>query len=226
MSLLQKNNVVEFIKKASIIVRENLEIVGSCATYLWPENGKYDFWKGYSYEIPKEEQIRSAFCSAMQSTGEVICELEWNIYNPGPRSIRVSGEIDIVCYQRNSFIRIPLILLEVKRLWYIKDWQNKHSEMTYMIQQDINKIKPVYDNIRKIAPKNAQEILAGVIIVGFSDSATNLEKLAADSFTKTSGIAQPIALWLDNFNKPCFEYEYDHDKTIPIYTRADLIILD
>lgn len=98
MSWHNLDSICEEIKSASQQVREILGSVGSHAHYLWPEKAGQSICKGYSYDIPKEEQIRSAYWLAFHGTNRVICELEWNVYESRGKVPRVKGEIDIVGY--------------------------------------------------------------------------------------------------------------------------------
>ncbi len=212
--VFSQEDYIERITDASYQVRQTLKDVGSSATYLWPKKGgEYQAWKGYSYEIPKEEQIRSAFWSALQSD-EIVCELEWNIYTTEARP-KVSGEIDIVGYMRKSNLGLPSLFLEIKRTWNLKGWHNKGSEMLAGIKMDIEKLGPVFKATKKLAKKEGSQIFAGVVVIGFSDQAATASEL---DIKKIEG-SKVSRLWPDVDKDVCFKNER------PIYVRADLIIL-
>lgn len=205
-------------------VRDDLSLVGRRAGYSWPGTpGR--IWRGYSYEIPKEEQIRSAFWAHLHDRERLVCELEWNHYESDGGLVAVGGEIDLVGFDRQGDPGAPVLLLEFKRVWWLTPrrpwsiWQNKVREMKGGIERDADKLRDV---LASLGGHRAQVPLAAVVVVAFSDEPARL-KSEFRSKDWVEGTARE-EIW--DVGEPLCEAELGDGMTPrPIYSRADLLIV-
>jgi len=103
--------------------------------YFWQTNSQHYNVPGFSYDIPKEEQIRSAVYAEICP----ICydvELEWNLYVTEGRSDDYDGrdnarigEIDLVCFPKTDKNKQKIIFMEIKRFSYLSTWNRKEKDI-------------------------------------------------------------------------------------------------
>ncbi len=217
--------LVERIEAAAKIVRGDLAIVGARASYVWPQSGVLKHWGGYSYEIPKEEQIRSAFWSALHDRETLACELEWNLYEELPRGVGATGEVDIAGFAVEGVVAPPTLLLEVKRWWWLQGWNNKLPEMRAGIEADVRKLRNAVSSIEMCG---VFPLLAGAIVVGFAETP---DALAAGwpKVTPPEAGFEVRSLWNDTevlCRSPIDNRKTGAVESRDVYSRADLLILD
>lgn len=139
------------------------------AFHLMPDETGSTCYAGFSYTIPKEEQVRSRLYNELLSERDVCCavELEWNLYSTNSGSkVRAAGEIDIVRFRGAP----PIVdLVEVKRLWNIAGWNNKRRELLSGIENDATKLR----GARKVLDDAGKDVgFAGVFVASFADTPT------------------------------------------------------
>ena len=113
--------------------------------YLWPEKDPKKpgavLWSrcpGYSYDLPKEEQIRTELACELRSR-ELSMELEWNYYQLQDLRHPQRQEIDLAVFEENA-----LHLVEVKRIWNELDiWVNKSKELVLSVQSDEMRLRRI-----------------------------------------------------------------------------------
>ncbi|MCW5804121.1 MAG: hypothetical protein KIT31_17240 [Deltaproteobacteria bacterium] len=177
---MDSNSVTEYtdsaiignLKAAARRAHESLRGIGQRAFYSYPDDaGRFD---GFSYTIPKEEQIRSEFYRHLDAADGVRYELEWNTYERRQVRGRVrivrAGEIDLVGFQSNAVVAA----LEVKRIWSLDGWYAKAPEHLRAIESDIDKLRPL---LTELARRESGVPLAGVIVARFADSAERMQVL-------------------------------------------------
>ena len=166
------------IRTAAARAHASILGVGNEAFYPYPDdNGEYF---GFSYTIPKEEQLRSEFYRHLDThDGDgPRFELEWNLYerHAGARSDVVKCEIDLVGFHKRAIVAA----LEVKRAWRLKGWNNKPQEQLDGIASDLGKLEGVLGAVGS----GARRPLAGVIVARFTDSADNRRELESALSTR------------------------------------------
>lgn len=197
----------ESLKRPLRSVRKALEQVGRSSSYLWTDN---KLWSGYSYTIPKEEQIRSALYAALSK--ELVVETEWTLYEPGPRQgqVRACGEIDLVGFtlqgEAKAGVTPPVLLLEVKRAWHIAGWNNKPQEMARAIERDVERLREIK---KKLGDKDKS--VAGVLVASFRDD----EK--ANPLCKVEN-RECLLDWAN-----LYEWQVDDERRVAISMRFDWI---
>ena len=153
------------LSQAATELRAEFEHVADRAFYLWPETDPSEC-RGFSYTIPKEEQIRSHLHHALRAADpEAAVELEWNVYgSTGGKHARVTiaGEVDIVRFGRT------VDLFEVKRIWNITGWNNKRGELLGGIEADRAKLADVRHALTT-GGRTPGDV--GVVVASFSDRA-------------------------------------------------------
>jgi hypothetical protein len=119
---------------------------------------------GFTYVIPKEEQIRCALYSFLKKDFNLI-EIESDLI----KNNRVISEFDL------RIISSSDLFIEIKRAWSLKNWINKYSEWIYDWKKDIEKLdnldNPEYSN--SIINKNFKKCF---VLVTFADNNNNLSK--------------------------------------------------
>ncbi len=216
-------SLISALQRAGKSARHDLELVGAHAGYSWPTTPSR-LWQGYSYEIPKEEQIRSAFWAHLHDRNSLVCELEWNHYGDQERVGSVRSEIDLVGFARTAPPTLPVLLLEFKRVWRLKPqpssrWLNKTAEMKDGIKNDIRKLRRV---LKSFSSHAGPPPLAGVVVVAFSDDPTNL----APPWTQWDvwpTVSEEYELWAGE--TPLCRTEIAEGETREIYSRADLLVV-
>ncbi len=140
----QKVDTMELFSDKSLA-----KIVGRIQTqknwYLWPENDPNKqgsvLWSkcpGYSYDLPKEEQVRTELACELRDQG-LSSELEWNYYLPQDLRHTLKQEVDIAVFEENS-----LHLVEVKRIWNELDiWVDKPKELILAVQSDEMRLRRI-----------------------------------------------------------------------------------
>ncbi len=174
------DELIKLISAASESVQEDLRVIGSHSAFLWPSPAPR-LWGGYSYEIPKEEQIRSAFWAKLHNRDSLVCELEWNAYEIGPRGVQVDGEIDLVGFRVNPSsgdVAGPDVLLEFKRVWLLTRWNNKRDDQRGGLEQDVLKLRRVVAALRSMTVPCVPR-LVGVLVAGFTHSEEALDRIEA-----------------------------------------------
>jgi hypothetical protein len=215
---LNSARIAELMKDATGKVPEVLQAIGDRATYLWPTAGKADrACRGYSYDIPKEEQIRSALWAALQSSGELSCELEWNAYVCEREIPSVAGEIDIVGFDSTKE-GLPVLLVEVKRAWMLMGWCNKLSEMRMRTDLDLAKLAGVRDRIVELEQPLPAKVVAYVFLVCFTDSSADW-----DRFRQELRLDGAIQVWTDPEGAPRLWHEAGADRRSGISTHGYLL---
>jgi hypothetical protein len=208
------SSMVKRLKIAADIVRADLKLVGERASYPWPGSDK--LWGGYSYEIPKEEQVRSAFWAQLHDREIMACELEWNHYQMTGRKI-ANSEIDLVGFPCIGTSRAPVLLLEFKRVWSLNGWLNKSREMKAGIAKDMARLRRVLASLKvcsEVPP------LAGVVVVAFSDDKS---RGARDSSWDVWPGSTSEELW--DVGEPICVSSLNETRRREIYSRADLFIV-
>ena len=184
--------------------RKQLGGVGEASSYLWADG---ELWSGYSYTIPKEEQIRSALYKELSN--RLIIETEWTLYEKGPRGqVRACGEIDLVGFGGNGkALRGPTLLLEIKRAWHLAGWVNKPRETAAAIKRDVIRLRDVKEMLAGVHA----EPMAAVLIASFRDDGSSEPLLYVDEW-------ETVLDW-DHL----YRWEADRGKSIDINVRFDLI---
>lgn len=163
---------LDVLRGAAAKLRAEFKKVAGCASYLWPgpsAGAASMVCRGFSYTIPKEEQIRSLLYSVLRDdepNGAV--ELEWNVYRAttGPRSrVAAAAEIDLVRFRSSK----AMDLLEVKRVWSIRGWNNKKEELLGGIETDRAKLDYASQAVKASGIGCG---IVGIVVASFSDSAT------------------------------------------------------
>lgn len=122
-----------------------LEAVGQRNGYFWPErDGTLSQWHGYTYEIPKEEQVRTELVSNLKSEGRAI-EVEWNWYHS--QRPQECGEVDIAVF--DTLDRLPSHLIEVKRTWRISGWNAKPAEQRAGLEADLARLRDISESVAR-----------------------------------------------------------------------------
>ena len=157
---------IEVLCCAAEAIRGELKHVAGRAFYVWPDRPLV--CQGFSYVIPKEEQIRSQLYALLrEDNGSGAVELEWNTYHAVPgsrRRVERSGEIDIVRFRSDDKVD----LIEVKRVWRIVGWINKRDELCRGIDTDRAKLTVAR---RALESRGKCCEIVGVFVASFSDSA-------------------------------------------------------
>ena len=81
MARRERTDVTQ-LRKAAGEVMTALSRTSEAARYAFPIRGAFKTFSGYSYDLPKEEQIRSQLYRALANEQGLTCELEWNLYAP------------------------------------------------------------------------------------------------------------------------------------------------
>lgn len=161
---------LDVLRSAAAELRAEFKRVAGLAFYLWPEAAAaHSVWRGFSYTIPKEEQVRSLLHAVLRQDDPAgAVELEWNVYRAtiGPRSrVAAVGEIDLVRFRSAGVVD----LLEVKRVWSITGWNNKADELLGGIEADRAKL----DQARQTLTASGKACgIVGVVVASFADRAT------------------------------------------------------
>jgi hypothetical protein len=87
---------------------------------------------GFTYDIPSEEQIRSALYAFLRKKGYLV-ELESDLFRKDSK--RVVGEYDLRVINKEYDL-----IVEVKRAWGLKNWSNKYKEFSDSWEEDISKL--------------------------------------------------------------------------------------
>lgn len=221
---LNRDVLLARVKAAAPQVREDLRLVGARARYLWPTSEAPTTWSGYSYEIPKEEQIRSAFWASLHDREVLACELEWNIYEQdGPR-VRSAGEIDLAGFAVQGATAPPVLLLEFKRTWFFKGWLNKRGEMRAGIAGDIAKLREVITAASQGPVGVSAPQLAGVVVVSFVDQLAALDEASFANLPDVTALGVThVELWRDQ--SPLCEAPIDTGVPRTVHSRADFLAL-
>lgn len=219
-----RSEMVDRIKRAAQAVRDDLATVGRHAAYVWP-SGPATAWEGFSYEIPKEEQIRSCFWARMHEGSSLACELEWNVYVRGERGVKLLGEVDLVGFRVSEHRAPPVLLLEFKRVWTLLHWVKKPAELTRGIERDIEKLRAAVATLSECA---AAPLLAGVVVAGFAHDAGALGmEIEALHPALADHSIRRVELWRDT--APICHAPVDTRTatvTRDVYMRLDLLILE
>lgn len=142
------------------------------AIHLYPIAGQYGRYSGFSYDIPKEEQIRSELYRALVRGTELAFELEWNLYRvdaarnvqTGMERVSRHGEVDLVGFGPRRIAA----LLEVKRVWTcLPDWKGSPKEMRASIEIDLKKLRDVRERAGNFFKGH---VMSGVIVAVFSSA--------------------------------------------------------
>ena len=89
---------------------------------------------GFSYDLPKEEQIRAALYAYMRKLGEHV-EVESDLKEK--ETDKVKGEADLRVLGDEAFL-----LVEIKRTWAVSFWAvNKYKEQLASWKKDIQKLE-------------------------------------------------------------------------------------
>jgi len=194
-------STLDVLSQAATELRAEFEHVADRAFYLWPETDPSDC-RGFSYTIPKEEQIRSHLHHALRAADRnAAVELEWNFYrSTGGKHARVTiaGEIDIVRFGKT------VDLFEVKRIWNITGWNNKRGELLGGIEADRTKLADVRTALAT-AGRTPGDV--GVIVASFSDRTDGHTGMDAAWSAAELGAPHPT---------PDFTA---HDESKPLYVR-------
>jgi len=91
--------------------------------------------KGFTYDIPCEEQIRSALYSFLRKK-EYLIELESDLFKKGEDEKKVVGMYDLRVINKDFDL-----LVEIKRTWGLNGWMNKYKEFFDSWNKDIAKLK-------------------------------------------------------------------------------------
>ena len=91
--------------------------------------------KGFSYYLPKEEQIRAALYAYMRKCGGCV-EVESDFKEK--ETDKVKGEADLRVLGDDAFL-----LVEIKRTWevHLVDWSNKYGEHLASWKADLQKLE-------------------------------------------------------------------------------------
>jgi len=88
---------------------------------------------GFSYDLPKEEQIRAALYAYMRKMGEHV-EVESDFKEK--ETDKVKGEADLRVLGDDA-----LLLVEIKRTWAVSFWVNKYGEQLASWKADMQKLE-------------------------------------------------------------------------------------
>ncbi|MCC7015246.1 MAG: hypothetical protein IT454_21990, partial [Planctomycetes bacterium] len=128
--------------------------------YRWPDE-KNRNWRGFSYTIPKEEQIRSElYRELVREEADRVVELEWTLYEKIGRTVRASQEIDLVGFAEGTVE----FAIEVKRAWWLNGWPNKTRDFLRGILADVEKLGALQ------AHPSSAAICRGVVVAMFFDT--------------------------------------------------------
>lgn len=143
-------------------VLDEVRAVSEHTFYAWPEDSRKNIrYHGFSYDIPKEEQIRSGLYRRL-GCKDVFMQVEWNCYRRHGKGHQIR-EIDIAAFSDDTLEG----LFEVKRCWDLPHWVNKHTEAMGALQSDIDKISDALEIVAEVQEKPP---LAGVIAFAFVES--------------------------------------------------------
>jgi len=138
--------------------------------YLWPEcHGNWSKCPGYSYELPKEEQIRSALASELWKTEKTL-ELEWNFYQRDGKFIQ-KQEVDIAAFPDEKVVH----LIEVKRIWNLNGWVKKSENLISSVRIDAERLqsmmglKKVQNTYPKLSEISEIKIQGHIVVASFYD---------------------------------------------------------
>jgi len=203
-SLAMSDSVVEILQKCVSGVYDQMQQVGRAARYLW---GDGELWSGYSYVIPKEEQVRSALYRELSEY--FALETEWTLYEKGFRGhVRACGEVDLVGFRRDPEVSEgPSLLLEIKRAWWLKNWVNKVGEMAAAIERDAERLCEIKNTLASVRVMP----MAGVLIASFRDDDVS------DPLSKVCG-REVLQDW-----KPLYAWERERGDFTELKVRFDLI---
>ncbi|MFL5354338.1 hypothetical protein [Archangium sp.] len=175
---------------------------------------------GYSYSIPKEEQIRSEFYRHLTNDGALF-ELEWNTYGL-KNEANQKTEIDLVSFAGEKVTA----LLEIKRIWSLKGWNNKYDEFASDgLQPDSKKLHAAAARLRKAdANSLAPEALVGLIIVSFAHKPDNLREGRLRNVLDCIHGATVHEL-SSTGDQPLCEHIGNDSTSHPVYARLDFLQL-
>ncbi len=222
----RREDLIELISAASEAVREDLRAIGLHSAYAWPVPTP-KLWGGFSYEIPKEEQIRSAFWAKLHDRESLVCELEWNVYEFGARRVKVIGEVDLVGFRLKKStppLPGPDVLLEFKRVWSLTHWNNKPDEQRAGLERDVLKLRSIISTLGSMSDPTVPS-LAGIVVAGFTHTAEALgdtiEALHPD--LEAFGLRR---VPLSRVASPLCRAPIDNNTVYDVFVRFDLLVLE
>lgn len=125
-------------------VLSDLERLGAHNGYLWPpqSTGPRTTHRGYSYDVPKEEQVRAYLVRAIEEKGNLVAEVDWTWY----RSPKQKWKLDVATFATtNRDDTLPQHLIEVKRVWRLQrlGWFEKPPELVESLKKDQRRLEEV-----------------------------------------------------------------------------------
>lgn len=219
-------NFFNQLEEIASIVLDDLQRIHNNTSYFWPSQDTQTWWRGYSYYLPKEEQIRSAIYARLNDIG-YFPELEWNIYSSRKNEkITPSGEVDLVVFEQNEDPNWgnPIAFLEVKRVWNLPDWQNKPTEQAQKQWDDLQKLSNLKDFLATYdaLPKHA---LYGLIAVSFASNLEGMRSIEGQREEMAGKNQRLTSRTLAYREEPLFAYVNDHGDKVPVLAKVDLLEL-
>lgn len=170
--------MIDCIRAAVTAVSRDLASIARNSTYR-PSEKQWSTQRGYSCELPSQEQVRAAVWARLHDRESMTCELDWNRYEVSGKGLKTIGKIDIAGFSVGDEPDEPILLMNVTRVWTLDHRYRSLLEQRAEFSCDLRPLRaPFPDDFSR--PQSPH--LVGVLVFGFASQFEDLGDKITDLY--------------------------------------------